>query len=72
MADSSAVPERLASVVEAGIMRVNMVLDWEIPARDLYMEHPQRQRDEAVRTFGDGDELCGPLPRLGFDADDRF
>jgi hypothetical protein len=24
-----------------------MVRDWEIPARDLYLEYPQRQRDEA-------------------------
>ena len=31
-------------------MPENMVPEWEIPARDLYMEYPQRQRDEAVRT----------------------
>jgi hypothetical protein len=36
--------------VEAGIMPAKMVPDWEIPARGLYFEHPQRQRDEAVRT----------------------
>ena len=72
LADSSVIPDRLAPVVEAGIMPAKLIPDWEIPARDLYKDYPQRQRDEAVRTFGDGDELCGPLPRLGFDADDRF
>src|SRR5262249_9277291 len=54
LADSSVVPERLAPVVEAGIMPAEMVPDWEIHARDLYFAYPQRQRDEAVRsaTFG--------------------
>src|SRR5437868_1916504 len=50
LADSSVVPERLAPLVEAGIMPAKMVPEWEIPARDLYMEYPQRHRDEAVRT----------------------
>ena len=50
LADSSVIPKRLAPVVEAGIMPARLVPDWEIPARDLYMEYPQRQRDEAVRT----------------------
>jgi hypothetical protein len=75
LADSSVIPERLAPLVEAGIMPEKMVPEWEIPARDLYMEYPQRQRDQAVRTgtFGAvGDDLCGPLPGPGFDADDRF
>ena len=50
LADSSVIPERLAPLVEAGIMPAKMVPEWEIPARDLYREYPQRQRDEAVRT----------------------
>jgi nitroreductase len=50
LADSSVIPERLAPVVEAGIMPAKLVPDWEIPARGLYCEHPQRQRDEAVRS----------------------
>ncbi len=50
LADSSVIPQRLAPLVEAGIMPAKMVPEWEIPARDLYMEYPQRQRDEAVRT----------------------
>src|SRR6185312_15799236 len=50
LADSSVVPDRLAPVVEAGIMPVTLIPDWEIPARDLYRDYPQRQRDEAVRT----------------------
>lgn len=75
LADSSVIPKRLAPVVEAGIMQEKMVPEWEIPARDLYMEYPQRQRDEAVRTGRhrrDGDDLCGPRAGPGFDADDRF
>src|SRR5258708_23905139 len=45
LADSSVIPKRLAPVVEAGIMPAKLVPDWEIPARGLYFEHPQRQRD---------------------------
>src|SRR5215510_11361370 len=48
LADSGVVPERLAVVVEAGIMPAKMIPEWEIPARGLYSECPQRQRDEAV------------------------
>ena len=36
LADSSVIPERLAPVVEAGIMSAEMVPDWEIHARGLY------------------------------------
>jgi nitroreductase len=76
LADSSVIPERLAPVVEAGIMPANLVPDWEIPARDLYMEYPQRQRDEAVRTgtFGAAAMIyaarslgLGSTPMIGFD-----
>ena len=78
LADSSVVPERLAPLVEAGIMPAKMVPEWEIPARDLYMEYPQRQRDEAVRTgtFGAAAMIyaaralgLGSTPMIGFDAD---
>jgi nitroreductase len=76
LADSSVIPERLAPVVEAGIMPAILVPEWEIPARDLYMEYPQRQRDEAVRTgtFGAAAMIyaahslgLGSTPMIGFD-----
>ena len=79
LADSSVIPERLAPVVEAGIMPARLVPDWEIPARGLYFDHPQRQRDEAVRTgtFGAAAMIyaarslgLGSTPMIGFDADE--
>jgi nitroreductase len=78
LADSRVVPERLAPVVEAGIMPAKLIPDWEIPARDLYMEYPQRQRDEAVRTgtFGAAAMIyaarslgLGSTPMIGFDPE---
>jgi len=78
LADSSVIPERLAPLVEAGIMPAAMVPDWELPARDLYIEYPQRQRDEAVRTgtFGAAAIIyaaralgLGSTPMIGFDAE---
>jgi len=78
LADSSVIPERLAPVVKAGIMPAKMVSDWEIPARGLYQDYPQRQRDEAVRTatFGAAAMIhvarswgLGSTPMIGFDAD---
>jgi nitroreductase len=78
LADSSVVPERLEPLVQAGIMPAKMVPEWEIPARDLYMEYPQRQRDEAVRTgtFGAAAMIyaarslgLGSTPMIGFDAE---
>lgn len=77
LADASTVPERLAPVVEAGIMPAHLVPDWEIPARGLYDDQPQRQRDEAVRsaTFGAAAIIyaarslgLGSTPMIGFDA----
>ncbi|MNZ63439.1 putative NAD(P)H nitroreductase YodC [compost metagenome] len=77
LADSSVIPERLAPLVEAGVMPETMVPEWEVPARDLYMEYPQRQRDEAVRTgtFGAAAMIyaarslgLGSTPMIGFDA----
>jgi nitroreductase len=65
-------------VVEAGIMLAGMVPDWENPARGLYFEHPQRQRDEAVRTGAIGATAMiyaaralglGSTPMIGFDAE---
>jgi nitroreductase len=59
-------------------MPEKMVPEWEIPARDLYMEYPQRQRDEAVRTgtFGAAAMIyaarahgLGSTPMIGFDAE---
>jgi len=78
LADSCVIPERLAPLVEAGIMPEKMVPEWEIPARDLYMEYPQRQRDEAVRTgtFGAAAMIyaarslgLGSTPMIGSDAE---
>ena len=78
LADSSVIPKRLAPLVAAGIMPAKMVPEWEIPARDLYMEYPQRQRDEAVRsaTFGAAAMIyaarslgLGSTPMIGFDAE---
>ncbi|AMR78517.1 nitroreductase family protein [Cupriavidus nantongensis] len=78
LADSSVIPERLAPLVEAGVMPAAMVPEWENPARDLYMDYPQRQRDEAVRTgtFGAAAMIyaarsmgLGSTPMIGFDAD---
>ena len=59
-------------------MPAKMVPEWEIPARDLYMDYPQRQRDEAVRTgtFGAAAMIyaarslgLGSTPMIGFDAE---
>ena len=59
-------------------MPAKMVPEWEIPARDLYMEYPQRQRDEAVRTGAIGATAMiyvahalglGSTPMIGFDAE---
>ena len=78
LADSSVVPDRLAPVVEAGIMPAKLIPDWEIPARGLYQDYPQRQRDEAVRTatFGAAAMIyaarswgLGSTPMIGFDAE---
>ena len=76
LADSSIIPQRLAPLVEAGIMPAKMVPEWEIPARNLYMEYPQRRRDEAVRTAAFGASAMiyaarslglGSTPMIGFD-----
>src|SRR5690242_10185039 len=76
LADSSVVPERLAPVGEAGIMPAKLIPDWESPARGLYKDFPQRQRDEAVRTATFGAEAMiyvarswglGSAPMIGFD-----
>ncbi|MEX3984849.1 nitroreductase family protein [Paraburkholderia sp. EG287A] len=78
LADSSVIPERLAPLVAAGVMPATMVPEWEIPARNLYLEYPQRQRDEAVRTatFGASAMIyaarslgLGSTPMIGFDAE---
>lgn len=76
LADSSVIPDRLAPLVASGVMPETMVPEWEIPARDLYMAYPQRQRDEAVRTgtFGAAAMIyaarsmgLGSTPMIGFD-----
>ncbi len=78
LADSSVVPARLAPLVEAGIMPAKLIPDWELPARSLYQDYPQRQRDEAVRsaTFGAAAMIyaarslgLGSTPMIGFDAE---
>lgn len=76
LADSSVIPDRLAPVVELGMMPERLVPEWENPARDLYMDYPQRQRDEAIRTatFGAATMIyvarswgLGSTPMIGFD-----
>lgn len=78
LADASVIPDRLAPLVKAGVMPATMVPEWENPARGLYMDHPQRQRDEAMRTgtFGAAAMIyaarsmgLGSTPMIGFDAD---
>jgi nitroreductase len=78
LVDTSVIPERLAPLVEAGVMPATMVQEWEIPARNLYMAYPQRRRDEAVRTatFGAAAMIyaarslgLGSTPMIGFDAE---
>jgi nitroreductase len=78
LADASTVPARLAPVVEGGIMPAHLVPEWEIPARGLYDGHPQRQRDEAIRsaTFGTAAIIyaahsigLGSTPMIGFDPE---
>ncbi len=78
LADASVIPERLAPLVAAGVMPASMVSEWENPARDLYQDYPQRQRDEAVRTgtFGAAAMIyaarslgLGTTPMIGFDAE---
>jgi len=78
LADASTVPERLAAVVEAGIMPAHLVPEWETPARGLYDDQPQRQRDEAVRsaTFGAAAIIyaarslgLGSTPMIGFEPE---
>jgi nitroreductase len=78
LVETSVIPARLAPLVEAGIMPPEMVPEWEIPARDLYMPYPQRRRDEAIRTatFGAAAIIyaaksmgMGSTPMIGFDFD---
>jgi nitroreductase len=78
LADASTVPARLAPVVEAGIMPAHLVPEWENPARGLYDDQPQQQRDEALRTATLGAAAIiyaarslgwGSTPMIGFDAD---
>lgn len=78
LADASTLPARLAPVVEAGIMPAHVVPEWERPARGLYDDEPQRQRDEAVRsaTFGTAAIIyaaqslgLGSTPMIGFNAE---
>jgi nitroreductase len=78
LVETSVIPARLAPLVEAGIMTPEMVPEWEIPARDLYMAYPQRRRDEAIRTatFGAAAIIyaarsmgMGSTPMIGFDFD---
>ena len=78
LADSSVIPQRLAPLVEAGIMPAKLVPEWESPARGLYADYPQRQRDEAVRTGAIAATAMmyvarswglGSTPMIGFDAE---
>ncbi|WP_338664129.1 nitroreductase family protein [Pararoseomonas sp. SCSIO 73927] len=76
--DESVVAERLAPVVDAGIMPAAMVPGWEAAARTLYSGQPGRQRDEAIRTatFGAATLIhaatalgLGTAPMIGFEPE---
>ncbi|MFA6115291.1 MAG: nitroreductase family protein [Sphingomonas sp.] len=76
LADASVVPHRLAPLVEAGIMPARLIPEWENPARGLYDDNPQLQRDEAIRTATFGASAIiyaarslgwGSTPMIGFD-----
>ena len=78
LADSRVIPERLAPLVAAGVMPAEMVPEWERPARGLYADYPQRQRDEAVRSGAIAATAMmyvarswglGSTPMIGFDAE---
>jgi nitroreductase len=78
LADASVIPERLAPLVAAGVMPAAMVPEWENPARGLYADHPQQQRDEAVRSGAIAATAMmyvarswglGSTPMIGFDAE---
>lgn len=78
LTDERVLADRLAPVVEAGIMPAPMVQGWEAGARSLYFEQPWRQRDEAVRTatFGAATLIfaahamgLGAAPMIGFDPE---
>jgi nitroreductase len=77
-ADASVIPARLAPLVEAGVMPAAMVPEWENPARGLYFDYPQRQRDEAVRSGAIAATAMmyvarswglGSTPMIGFDPE---
>jgi nitroreductase len=77
LADASVIPQRLAPLVQSGVMPATMVPEWENPARGLYAEDPQQQRDEAVRTGAIAATAMmyvarswglGSTPMIGFDA----
>lgn len=78
LADEQTLPDRLAPVVEAGIMPAQMVQGWVAGARSLYKDQPWRQRDEAVRTATLGATTLmfaahamglGAGPMIGFDTE---
>jgi len=78
LADHRVLPKRLAPAVEAGIMPAKVATGFEDAARGLYFEHPQLQRDEAVRTGAIGATALiyaahalglGSSPMIGFDAE---
>ena len=77
LADSSVIPQRLAPLVEAGIMPARWCRMGNPRTRSVH-EYPQRQRDEAVRTatFGAAAMIyaahslgLGSTPMIGFDAE---
>lgn len=78
LADAQTLRQRLAPVVDAGIMPAPMVDGWIGGAASLYEGQPWRQRDEAVRTatFGAATLIfaahamgLGAGPMIGFDQD---
>lgn len=78
MADHRTLPDRLAPLVDAGIMPALMVDGWEGAAASLFDGRSWRQRDEAVRSaiFGATTLIyaahalgLGSAPMIGFDPE---
>jgi nitroreductase len=77
LANHAELPERLRPAVEVGLMSAELVQGWADAARGLYLDRPQAQRDEAVRTASLGAATLmfaaharglASAPMTGFDA----
>lgn len=78
LTDERVLGERLAPVIDVGIMTPAIADGWAAGARALYFEQPWRQRDEAIRTATLGAATLifaahalgfGAAPMIGFDQE---